>query len=470
MHAKHTRPPLLQIISIVLITFVVATYAFSFIFFWMNSIVDSYFYYAIGQFFKTGVYPYISPFFFDRPTTLSPPLYGIILASIQSIPYPHIVLHTIQIFMVLTTGYILYLLLIHQTINRYIAISVASLYVLFPINIIFSSYILTETPAQFFFCVYLFCTLHYLKTKRGWYLLCSFLIVGIMMLNKYIFAVYSIPTIFLWIRSGFLKNISGTIGFVCMVFIFSIWISVNYSISGVIGLSDSIGNNLYNAFIWHSNIEPSEQSLGMKTIRLYVPKQVNLHKAYWELQEYILPYVGYSWPRTDAVFKSFVISAIREHPIEYIQNSIHNFIVLHSGNVPYWDNLSTFGTYQKNQPVFCGLLGTIPVCQALLSFPSIYSVWNIFVQNSTFIFRYVMPIYSYLIFLPLLFVGLFLGNQILKSAILLYLIGTIPMSMVVHPDTRYIMPFYALSIYITLLSGKTILSLFHSLYIKRKSK
>ena len=123
-------------------------FLFNLLFFWMHANVDSYFYFAIGEYFRTGNYPFQTPFIYTKPTTISPPLYGLFFTLTHGLLRADILLHAVQLSFLAATSYLLYKTL-RLHISRRMATLISCLFALFPINIIYASNVMTENPAQF---------------------------------------------------------------------------------------------------------------------------------------------------------------------------------------------------------------------------------------------------------------------------------------------------------------------------------
>lgn len=414
---------------------------FNLLFFWTNAIVDSYFYWAFGTYIQTGSYPFIAPFVYARPTTISPPLYGIIVLFLQFLPRPDVCIRIFQSILLVGSGILLYRILKHSVSDTTARI-IACLFILIPGNIIYVNYLLTEILAQFF--VILIASYLLIPTRQS--VARSLLVTAVATLTKYSLIIYAFPAGLLmlykkhWIRHAVYPAVA------CGVI--AGWIFMNWHITGVVGLSDTKGIQLYNQAVWIGKIVPKESSKEMRRIRQYIPLSVDLRKAYWDLQGYILPSVQNSWPAVDRMLGAVAREAVREQPLSYTLNTLNIFVKLHGNSLPYWSNLANFGKPQNQYPLYCDKLGTFQMCTPLIRIPYQKSIWNAFIVLSGTFYSYIVPILSYLIFFPSLLAGLCSKERIWKGAVFLYLLGVIPIAMYVHPDTRYIIPFYPLYIII----------------------
>jgi hypothetical protein len=409
------------------------------LFFWANSIADSYFYWAISEYIRTGTYPFTYPFIYAKPTTISPPLYGVLLLIIGYLPWPALFLRLIQTILLCSTGYFTYRILT-KFFTSYVAVIISCVSVLIPANIIYTNYMLTENIAQWFVAV-----IAYLLVKRSKQSVALALLVSsIALLAKYSLIVYAAVSGIMFLFSRPRRHL--WIYPVLAACIIAGWICINWNITGTVGLSDSNGIQLYNQIVWIGQTLPDEQSAAMKELRRYVPTSVPLKRGYWDIQEYILEKTNRQWRMADMILGNVAREAVKEHPIQYIGTTARIFLDLHGRAAPYWSNLGTFGKPQGAYPLYCGYLGTFKMCDAPVPIQGIQSVWNAFVSWSDFFYRMIFPVLTFGIFFPSLLIGCIGKNTSFRLLCLLYLVGVIPIAMYVHPDPRYIIPFYPLMV------------------------
>lgn len=429
------------------------------LFLWINAISDTYFYWAFAQFLKTGSYPFIHPFLYTKPTTISPPLYSILLLGIEYIKLGGFTLHVLQIATAIGTALFLYKVLSHFfSIN--IATSAAILFLFIPGNVIFISYVLTEIGAQFLVMLYAYLLFEYVRTHHGNYLALSAPLGFIMGLWKYSLILYGLVSIILLVIHKPHKIISFIPSAIGISIVF-VWILFNHQITGVWGLSDSNAVQLYNQIVWMGKTLPSEQNVALIKLREYIPRNVSLYQSYWDLEDYILPKVGHDWTAMSNIFGNVAYAAVREHPIAYLQTTAQLFFRTHGPGRPYWDNLAVLNI---KRPVFCGTLGTYKFCKSILYHKYLTSeLWKIYIRWSDFFYEIPFPFISLFIFLPSLFYSLIRGDAYMKLFGILHLVGTIPVAMYVQFDTRYLLPFYPLMVLCIMLTMRKI----NRDYIKR---
>ena len=416
-----------------MIFFVATILLFNLLFFWANANIDSYFFWAFGQYLATGNYPFLPDFTYARPTTMAPPMMSAIMAITQFTPVAALLIRIVQTILLSSTAYILFLLL-KRSFSKKASTVIACLFILIPGNLVYVNYLMSEILAQFFITL----VLYLLLTKK--YSL-AFFWAAVGMLSKYAVILYAPIALLFPARKRFSFILAG-------IFVTAGWISINYSITGSIGLSDLRGGHLYNNVVWVAGITPSEDSIAMKKLRSFVPQNVDIRKAYWDLQTFILPKVGNNFAVFDGILGTVATLAIKEHPIRYGGSVIQNFIALHGNTLPYWENLGHFGKPQGAYPLNCDPLGNIALCKPPIPTSWSIPVWNAVIGLSNGFYRYLWPI-----IMVIFFVSLLRGN-ILS---LLYVSVVLLHAALEHHDTRYLIPFYPQIVLVIALGIKGIL-------------
>ncbi len=425
---------------------------------WMYTNIDGYYYWAFGQYVRTGIYPFVQPIDLVRPTTISPPLYGILLAFLQTFPHPDIILHAIQILMLVATTYLLY-----RMISLYVkplwSTLIACLFILFPANIIYVSTMMTEIPAQFLFTVITYLFFRYLRTSNLRYLSTLTLVASIATLLKYQFFILAILSLAFFVVS-YIKKSRRVRSHLLLpgmgIAICAAWIIANHAITGVWGLSDTRKMPFYTNFVWDGKYFPKETSPAVQKLRKYVPITANKYAEYWDLQNYILPYFYRDWRVLDDMLGNVGLAAVMENPVGYLMNAARIFYQTHTKPAPWWHNLSTFGRHDPTQPVYCGKLGTLSFCKPMIMTSVSYPVWNAYVRVATWGYNRFFPILSVWLFFPALLALLFSQNRINQAIALLFLVARLPLSFFAFAESRYLIPFYPLMILILVVGLKTL--------------
>lgn len=391
---------------------------FNLLFFWANANIDSYFFWAFGQYLTTGTYPFLPDFTYVNPTTMAPPMMSILMAIAQVTPFAAFFIRLVQTILLSATAYMLFLLL-KRSFSKKTSTIVAYLFVLIPGNLVYVNYLMSEILAQFFITL----ILYLLITKKY---STAFFWACVGMLSKYAVIGYA-PIAFFFPAKKRLFMLGTGITIVLG------WMYINWQITGSVGLSDLRGGHLYNNVVWVAGITPSEESMAMKKLRTFVPPDTDIRKAYWDMQAFILPKVGNNFAVFDGILGAIATQAIREHPIRYIGAVINNFIALHGNTLPYWENLSAFGKPPGAYPLNCDPMGKIALCKAPIPTSWGIPVWNSFIAFSNGFYRYVWPV-----IMIIFFVSLLRG----KTLSLLYLVIVLMHAALEHHDTRYLIPFY----------------------------
>lgn len=443
---------------------------FHFLFLWMYTNIDGYFYWAIGEYFTKGTYPFIPPFIYKHPTTVSPPLYGFLTAFAGAMPRGDVVLHAIQLFMLVATTALLYSIL-SSFINRRSAAIIVFLFMLFPVNIIYASSMMTELPAQCAFTLYMFLMHKYNESKRDQWLGLSIPLTSVMTLLKYQFIfmfLFSLSLVILRVikikRISFMTFLYSATA----VFIITIWVFVNHDVTGIWGLSDTRKMPFYTNFVWDGKHFPKETNPQVIALRKYVPPYADKYAEYWDLQDYILPYVERDWRVVDELLGNVGIAAIKEQPFDYLSNGVRIFFEILTNRAPFWNNVETFGMVDAQQPLYCGKLGTIEFCKPLIMTASSYTIWNVFVRLSRSLYNRIFPLFALFIFLPSLALVLAESESKKRIFAFLYLLNLIPISYLAFVESRYLILFYPLMVVISVLGVQRAFRLIRGIFPKKR--
>ena len=437
----------------------ICIYATSIMFGWMNANVDSYFYWAIGEYFRSGMYPFTAPFIYTKPTTISPPLYGLFFILTHSISRSDILLHALQLGLLAMTSLLLYRML-RLYLQKPWAIIISCLFALFPVNLVYASYVLTEIPAQFFvmLMVYLI-TMGIVKKQPFPISLAVFVmsVAGLMKYNLMIYMPFTALLLFLFRRKMKFRD---------MVFpilagiILGSWVLLNHAITGVWGLYDTKGTQLYNQFVAQTKLLPPENNPAVIRMRSLLPPGTDIAVAYWDIQQYLGWSLHSVWHDIDTVLFDVAWASVKTHPVEYLAHSVQNFARMHYGNAPHWTNIGNMGrtdvTGGTNIP-YCETLDSVTMCAPVIMTVWSYPVWNAFIRTELKLFQMLSPFAFYLVLLPALVVSLLWATALSRIYAVIYLIGTIPIALTIHVDPRYIVPFYPIACLLIITSGKIVM-------------
>lgn len=433
-------------------------FVFHLLFLWMYTNIDGYFYWAFGQYVKTGVYPFLPAFTYLRPITISPPLYGIFLMLLGFFARADIILHILQLLMLAGTATLLYKLLT-PFIHRSVARALACLFILFPTNVIFASSMMSEIPAQFLFTLWVYLVHRFTQSRNISYLSHAVFLTAIMTLLKYQFLFSGLLSFGLFVYFFFKERVKHAVHVFPValgVGILLLWVVANHAITGVWGLSDTRKMPFYTNFVWDGKHFPKETDPAVIALRAFVPPAATNTREYWDLQYLILPHVGGDWGAIDDLLGNVGLAAIREQPLSYIANAGRVFLQIHTKTAPWWHNVATFGLQDPDQPLYCDALSSIQFCRPIISTPWSYRLWNAYINVATSFYNTVFPFFAVIVFFPAIAVTLFKGKRHERIFPILYLVNLLPISFLAFAESRYLIPFYPLILIISTLGiGKT---------------
>lgn len=418
----------------------------NFLFGWMNANVDSYFYLAIGEYFRTGQYPFTHPFIYTKPTTISPPLYGLFFILTHNLIRADVLLHFIQLGLLAVTSYLLYQILA-LIVKKPIAQIISCLFVIFPVNLIYASYVLTENASQFFVMLWVFLVIKGLITKKPLPIAIAVLVGSVAGLMKYSLMIYMVLAGVYLLRYIKKMKIIDYLFPLLALFVLGGWVITNYQITGVWGLYDTKGTQLYNQFVGQTKIIPPENHPAVIRIRSLLSDETDIRVPYWVIQEQLVRKLGGVWADVDKVLFDVAWASVSMHPVEYTFHSISNFARMHYAGNPHWKNLSNVVPIDLPNPdrTYCSLLDQVKMCTPIIMTPWSFPAWNSFISIELMLFRIFAPFVFFLLFLPSLIVSLLSKNILARDLAIMYLVGVIPIALTIHVDPRYIVPFYPLA-------------------------
>lgn len=430
-----------------------AFFVFHVLFLWMYTNIDGYFYWAFGQYVKTGVYPFLPSFTYLRPTTISPPLYGIFLMLLGFLPRADIIIHILQLCMLAGTATLLYKLLT-PFVTKPVALILSCLFVFFPANVLYSSSMMTEIPAQFLFTLWVFLVYRFVQSRNISYLSHAVFLAAVMTILKYQFLFSGAVSFGLFVYFFFQKHITRAVHIfpvALSVGILLLWVITNHAITGVWGLSDTRKMPFYTNFVWDGRHFPKETDPAVIALRAFVPPAAINTRQYWDIQYLILPRVNGDWRAVDELLGNVGLAAIREQPFSYLANAGRVFVQIHTKTAPWWNNMATFGLRDPDQPLYCDALSSIQFCRPIILTPQSFEWWNAYVNIATSFYNAVFPLYAVIIFFPALIITLFKGQRRERIFPLLYLANMLPISFLAFVESRYLVPFYPLILIISTL-------------------
>jgi 4-amino-4-deoxy-L-arabinose transferase-like glycosyltransferase len=435
---------------------------FHFLFIWMFEHGDSYYYLALAQFWKTGIYPFQEPFVYLKPTTIASPLYSVLLFLISFLPRADIWLHGIQLIMLASTAYILYLIL-RLFIRKQNAVILSCLYIFIPTNIAFASYVMTEIPALLGYTYFVYRFLDFAKTKNKLLLGKLIFLAAILTLLRYQFVILLLICFVIYLFFMFKKanlNLRYLMFPILSILIIFSWIWYNHEITGVWGISDTNKIRYHAAYVYYGQHFPKETDPSVIEFRKYVPNWVNKYAAWWEIQDYVLPKINRDWHKFDDIVGNVGIAAVKEDPLGYLLNTIKIFIDMHQvKRTPWWFNIIYFGidTDWAKQAVDCKNKGTFEFCHPIIKTDISYKIWDRFFGETGAPYMNYFPIFAFLVLFPLLLINLILGKSVERLLALFYIVPLLFSSTSITPEPRYLFTFYPIIIMISVTGSKLII-------------
>lgn len=428
------------------------------------TLVDSNYYQAFARFLTTGDYPYFPPSF--TFTTISPPLYSGLLALVSGISHGHVLLLSLQVAMLLGSTLLLYSILTVY-LGRLPSFLYAVMFLIIPGNIIYAQAVMTEIPAQFLLTLVVFLTGKWLKSKRHPYLALAAGVALFSGLMKYSLMVYGV-LISLLLLYATVRTKKGT--FIALFFPVSAatlvlgWVIWNRSLTGVWGLSDSIGVHLYDQAVWIGGLAPGDPSHpDLVTITNTIPQQTSFRNPHWMIEPYFVNQKKWAWKPFDEMLGRVARQAIIDHPVRYGVNTVKVFLMSFRSGAPYDAGLRQFGNedlqhcWTIDRKTFCTPLyrrifcdrkaySTIIPCTPLIRTPETVPVFVSLVRYADSFYDRILPIFSYAVFLPSVALLLLIGKSGQRLYPLLFLMGTFPQAALERPEARYLIPYYPLMV------------------------
>ncbi len=435
----------------------VILFAIRFLFGWVHANIDSYFYWAIGEFFRTGSYPFQEPFVYTKPTTIAPPLYGVFFILSQNVSHAEILLHGLQLILLAATSYLLYRVL-QLHLKKPASLIISCLFALYPTNLIYAANVMTENPSQFLLMLWVYFITYGVVTKRPRFIAAALLVSSVATLVKYNLSVYVVfAGIMLASHIKRMKWPDYAMSALSVVLLVS-WVVVNHQITNTWGLYDTKGTQLYNQFVAQTRLLPPESHPAVIRMRSLLPPGTDIAVPYWDIQEQLSNNLSHEWTQVDKVLFDVGWASVRTHPLVYILHSLKNYARIHYDHVPHWRNIGNIGMSGLNgtDVPFCGRLGAVTTCVPIVMTPWSNRTWNAFVRVEMKVFELLAAPVFFLILLPSLCWALFRGSEISRLYALMYLAGTVPIAFTIHPDPRYVVPFYPLAVLLVTAVAKEI--------------
>jgi hypothetical protein len=456
-------------LSIIFRIFTISVYLFHFIFMWMFESGDSFYYLTFAKYLTTGIYHFQYPFIYQRPTTLAAPFYSFILVAIGNFPRADIWLHAIQLLMLIGTT-----LLLHQILRKFISdsfsIIISCLFALFPTNLIFASYILTEIPAIFGFTLFIYLSLKYLNNHQTNLLSLLVLLAAMLTLLRYQFAILFVgATIILAIN--IIRNhkitIFNAVFFSAGLIMIIGWLIYNHAITRVWGLSDTTKIRFHASFVNYGHHYPPENDPAVIEYNKFVPPIRDKYSAWWDVQDDILPKVNHDWRKVDEIVGNVGLAAVKYDPMGYLVNTGQIFLAMHTiAKTPWWPNLFFFGqdSDYARQQVVCDAFDNFHICKPIVMTERSFQLFSKFIGVIGGWYMRGFPVFSLFILFPMIVINLIFGHLSDRFLATIYLIPLIFASSAITPEPRYLIPFYPLMIILVVRGFQVIGNIMQSIF------
>lgn len=279
---------------------------------------DSIHYILLAQYLQTGLHIPAGPFNYTSPSTLFGPVYGLITTPVTSLPWPWgmILVPFLQLMLIVISAILLYRIFL-KFLSKRAAIVGSMLFILYPFQVVYATYLLSETLSQFLLTVYLY-TLFRLNQNRWATPDTLVFIAAILTLTRYVFVVLFIYSLIKYkpVRSP------TRILFVAGITLLSLWIMFNFKTYGTLQLTSHTGRHIYNNVVTLGKLLPDSIPKGTEIFFTRIP-QTKIYRPWWDNQLY---FPDIKEMNVDRMFLTLSLSAIRSHPLSWLATVAYAFI------------------------------------------------------------------------------------------------------------------------------------------------
>lgn len=411
-------------------------YVFHFLFFWIFETTDSWFYWALGNYIKTGIYNAPHPYYYTVPSTHEPPLYSLFLYLVQFVNRADVVIHFFHICLLFLSAYFLYRILCGY-LRSNLSFLITGIYLFIPAHFTYVSALMTEIPALFATSLYLYiCHFIISEKKRDW-LKFLILLSSVMVLLKYSFIIFFCAAVFLFVISKRKQSVDFFYLIVGVVII-AVWVLINHALNGSWGLSGSTGKHLYNRVVDFDHLLPDENDPSLTKLRKYTG-DANLYSPWWLLEPMMITKLEDGESEVSRIMGNVVFAALAKNPLPYIYNTPKMFLAIHGSDT----NNYFLSNYTAKS---CRNLGTIYFCKPIIESREKFIYWDAIASISDFYSRKIVPYLHYFLLFPALVFAVLKGNRFLKFCAFVYLISTTVAVMTEVPAGRYLYAFIPIMI------------------------
>lgn len=279
---------------------------------------DSIQYIYLGQYLQTGQLIPTGPFNYTYPPTLFGPVYGFIVTPLTKLPWPWgmTLIPALQLMLILFSAFLLYRIFA-KFLSKRAAIVGSMLFILYPFQVVYATYLLSETLSQFLLTVYLY-TLFRLNHSRWATPDMLVFLAAILTLTRYVFVVLFIYSLIKYkpVRSP------TQILFVAGITLLSLWIMFNFKTYGTLQLTSHTGRHIYNNVVTLGRLLPDSIPKGTEIFFTRIP-QTKIYRPWWDNQLY---FPDIKEMNVDRMFLTLSLSAIRSHPLLWLSTVAYAFI------------------------------------------------------------------------------------------------------------------------------------------------
>lgn len=434
------------------------------LFFWLYETTDSWFYWALANFFKTGSYLAPPPYFYTVPSTMEPPLYSFFLYIIEIFPRPDILIHIIQTASLFASAFFIYKIL-SSFIHKSLSLFFVSLFLIWPVNIIYVTNLLSENFALFGVSLFGFLAFQILEKKKRIYIPILIVFSSILVLLRYNFTTLFICSLLLAFFEVLnrgertIQKVTILIAVAISLTILLSWSILNYKLNGSIGLSNGFGKSLYDRIIAQNHLVPPLDNPKLITLRNLTNDQVNLFTAWWFPEAHIMitkksPLYS-TETQINSLFADVATEGLKANMIPYIVD-VPKYYFQAYFNIPPFPPSRYLATSVLLEKRRCRSLGTIEFCKSILQSDWMKKVWDTVVVLSEKYYYTFNELVFFVIILPSIVISLISKNSFFRFVALSYFLSVFIPTLINHQDPRYVYPLLSLEMLLVINVARTV--------------
>lgn len=419
---------------------------FKFLFFWMVEVTDSWFFWGLADFMRTGIYHAPHPYYYTSVSTMEPPLYSVFLYLFQYFPRADILIHLLQIVGFIIATFCLYKILSFYILND-LAKIIAAVFLFIPANIIYESQLTAEPLALTFITIYIYFA--YLIIKKGEEKFVKYLFVFsfFMTLQRYNFIVFLPISLFLFFKS---KNRKLTDFYYLLISIFFLfaWVLTNHQLNNSWGLSNAEGKHLYNRIVWTDGALPKEDDPNLMLLKSLTKRETALQQPWWWIEDKLRTDAGMDETKSSNLLRKIALSALWNNPVSFIANIPKNFLISHGNRLPFSGGGYLYTRSEHPKP-YCRTLGTIVLCQPIITSEWAINLWENIISLTKIYYLTDIPTFINLfIFFPGIIYIFLRGDKFIRFCAVSYTVASLIPVLFEEPNPRYMYPLFPLKIII----------------------